>query len=257
MDNNPNNQPWHSNKVLVAAVTLAVIIAATGVLLVGWAALKAVTNVLADGLPELGLVVIQTAVTVLGVVASLILAVSVVVLLAVHIIRRANRVLEDITSRMAIMEATHKKQLDQLKGRAPTFVACTAWLGQVALVVVDKSFGEDKFMIVLLSVLFVIAFGFANTLMLRSSWKAWSAGCGAWVLTFLSVPLTITGYYSWNVQELSNNVLQMLSTDRQAVIIVSVIIVSVILFLLVLPIYSLFIFLDRKESIDPADAVPD
>jgi hypothetical protein len=255
MYNNPNNHPWP--KGIIAAA----IIAATGVLiglpLMGWAGLAAVSRVFAEGAPHWGILVIQIVVAIMSVVVTVVIG----LLLAGVLLFLASKVLEGVTGRMEKLETNYEKQLNQLRGplrgRAPTFVAGTALLGQAALVVVDKSFGEDELKVVLMSVLFVIAFGLANTLMLRSSWKAWSAGCVAWVLTFCSVPLFVMGYYSWNVQELSNNVLQMLSTDRQTLYIASVIIVSVILFLFVLPIYSLYKFLDRKESLDPADPAPD
>jgi hypothetical protein len=226
--NNQNERTW---PYLAALVTIAI-----ALLIIGIAAFVAVVS---DGLPQWGLVVIQVTSSILGVVLSVAISALGVYWATILSVSASSAILRQASRRLSALELNQSQQLalNDIRAHTPPFVAMALLVGNTALIVTDKAFGEDRLTVVIASAALTVAFFVANELMVSQARIVCGVGLVTWSLTLSSVPILIMWYYSWSIQDLFDQLLQILGIAKLVVVFI-----VVILFIL-LPVFA---FLSRS-----------
>ncbi len=107
-----------------------------------------------------------------------------------------------LVERLAALERSHAELLRTLKRRSPAYLAAALLIGQVVLLLVDKSFDGAPLQTVVVSAVMIVAFWTANEFQNSDRRSLQVVGWLLWFATLLYFPLAVMLFKGWGPAEL-------------------------------------------------------
>jgi len=112
------------------------------------------------------------------------------------------RSIESVIARIHNIESRYNEEIKRLKRRVPTLVAAMCLLANGTMVIAGKSFSSDAITTVLVSLLLLLIFWFANGFAMSQNTSTRIVGNILYFFGILCLPIAALWYRDWNLQNL-------------------------------------------------------